>query len=126
LLFPVWPHVHPSAASISLVREQEPERPLATLHLILVSDKGGQAMRTQAATQISRKDRRPIEVISFEERVALLLLTTADGNRALIDEAIRAVADEGLSALPDVLDYMPKRRRPETQEETTATRGLNY
>jgi hypothetical protein len=56
------------------------------------------------------KDRRGIEVVSFEERLALLLLTTADGNRALIDEAIQAVADEGLSTLEDVLDYIEQNR----------------
>jgi hypothetical protein len=66
-----------------------------------VNDRGVQAVS---------KDRRGIEVISFEERLALLLLTTADGNRALIDEAIQAVADEGLSTLEDVLDYIEQNR----------------
>ena len=47
----------------------------------------------------------------FEEKLALLLLTTAEGNRALIDEAIHVVADEGLSALHDVLDYIMQKRR---------------
>ncbi len=56
------------------------------------------------------KDRRCIEVVSFEEKLALLLLTTAGGNRALIDEAIQAVADEGLSTLQDVLDYIEQNR----------------
>lgn len=56
------------------------------------------------------KDGRRIEVVSFEEKLALLLLTTADGNRALIDEAIQEVADEGLSTLEDVLDYIEQNR----------------
>ena len=74
-----------------------------------MNDKGVQAVS---------KDIRSIEVVPFEEKVALLLLITADGNRALIDEAIQAVADEGLSVLQDVLDYiMHKRIRPETHEE---------
>ena len=51
-----------------------------------------------------------IEVASFEERLALLLLTTACGNRALIDEAIQAVADEGVSTLENVLDYIEQNR----------------
>jgi hypothetical protein len=59
------------------------------------------------------KDRRSIEIVPFEEKLALLLLTTAAGNRALIDEAIQAVADKGLSTLHDVLDYiLEKRMRP--------------
>jgi hypothetical protein len=66
-----------------------------------VNDRGVQAVS---------KHRRGIEVVSFEERLALLLLTTADGNRALIDEAIQAVADEGLSTLEDVLDYIEQNR----------------
>jgi hypothetical protein len=56
------------------------------------------------------KDRRCIEVVQFEEKLALLLLTTADGNRALVDEAIQAVADEGQSSLRDVLGYIMCRR----------------
>jgi hypothetical protein len=66
-----------------------------------VNDKGVQAVS---------KDRRRIDVVSFEEKLALLLLTTADGNRALIDEAIQEVADEGLSTLEDVLDYIEQNR----------------
>jgi hypothetical protein len=66
-----------------------------------VNDKGVQAVS---------KDGRRIEVVSFEEKLALLLLTTADGNRALIDEAIQEVADEGLSTLEDVLDYIEQNR----------------
>jgi hypothetical protein len=66
-----------------------------------VNDKGVQAVS---------KDRRCIEVVSFEEKLALLLLTTAGGNRALIDEAIQAVADEGLATLQDVLDYIEQNR----------------
>jgi hypothetical protein len=72
-----------------------------------VNDRGVQAVS---------KDRRGIEVVSFEERLALLLLTTADGNRALIDEAIQAVADEGLSTLEDVLDYIEQNRTRPSRE----------
>jgi hypothetical protein len=56
------------------------------------------------------KDRQSTEALPFEEKVALLLLTIAAGNRALIEEAIQAVASEGVSALRDVLDYIILKR----------------
>jgi hypothetical protein len=89
------------AASISFGSKARTGATLAPSLPNLVNDRGVQAVS---------KDRRGIEVVSFEERLALLLLTTADGNRALIDEAIQAVADEGLSTLEDVLDYIEQNR----------------
>jgi len=67
-----------------------------------------QTSRTTRGVHVVSED--TIEVASFEERLALLLLTTACGNRALIDEAIQAVADEGESTLENVLDYIEQNR----------------
>ena len=67
-------------------------------------------MSVHVPAQFPRKESWSVEVVPFEEKVALLLLTAADGNRGLIDEAIQAVADEGLSALPDVLDYIKRKK----------------
>jgi hypothetical protein len=52
-------------------------------------------MSTHVPARFPRKESWSIEDVPFEEKVALLLLTAADGNRGLIDEAIQAVADKG-------------------------------
>jgi hypothetical protein len=67
---------------------------------------------TQAATPIPRLRivaPQTTQTLPFEEKLALLLLMAADGSRALIEEAIRAVACDGESTLRDVLNYIAQR-----------------